>query len=168
MTVMIVNVHEAKTQLYDILVQKLAEHFGERLKMLVLFGSQSRGEERRDSDHDIFMVVEDLSHDPLVRQREIMTPLLPVLIHLPERLSVIAKTPHELLGNLSPLVMDVCMDGIGLYGQTYFEALQVKVRQALHDAGMQRRRLAGTWMWMFPTLPKKEWAITWEGYRERV
>ena len=133
MTVMTVNVHEAKTQLYDILVQKLAEHFGERLKMLVLFGSQSRGEERRDSDHDIFMVVEDLSHDPLVRQREIMTPLLPVLIHLPERLSVIAKTPHELLGNLSPLVMDVCMDGIGLYGQTSVSYTHLRAHETVLD-----------------------------------
>ncbi len=149
---------------YSILVHTLVEHFGKRLKMMVLFGSQSRGDARPDSDYDIFVVVESLPQDPLARHREVMVPLLPVLLRLPERLSVIAKTPQELLGNLTPLVVDVCMDGIDLYGHAYFKVLQTKVLQALRDAGLQRRRLAGTWMWMFPALPEKDW----EGYRERV
>ena len=153
---------------YNVLVQTLCERFGERLKMMVLFGSQSRGDARPDSDHDIFVVVEGLPQDPLARQREVMLPLLPTLLHLPERLSVIAKTPQELLGDLTPLVVDVCTDGIDLYGQPYFNALRSKVMQALGDAGLQRRRIAGTWMWMFPALPKKEWMMTWEGYRERI
>ena len=38
----------------------------------------------------------------------------------------------------------------------------------LRDSDLQRRRIAGTWMWMFPALPEKEWMVTWEGYRERV
>jgi len=153
---------------YSVLVRTLVEHFGERLKMIVLFGSQSRGDARPDSDHDIFMVIEGLPPDPLARQRMVMTPLLPELLGLPERLSVIAKTPQELLGEPTSLVVDVCTDGIGLYGQAYFAALQTKVMQALRHAGLQRRRLAGTWMWMFPALPEKEWAVTWEGGRERV
>lgn len=153
---------------YSILVHTLVEHFGKRLKMMVLFGSQSRGDARPDSDHDIFVVAESLPQDPLARHREVMEPLLPVLLRLPERLSVIAKTPQELLGHLTPLVVDVCMDGIDLYGHAYFKVLQTKVMQALRDAGLQRRRLAGTWMWMFPALPEKDWAVTWEGYRERV
>ena len=49
-----------------------------------------------------------------------------------------------------------------------FNALQSKVLQALRDAGLHRPRLAGTWMWMFPMLPDKDWAVTWEGYHERV
>jgi uncharacterized protein len=153
---------------YGVLVQILVERFGERLKMIVLFGSQSRGEVHPDSDHDIFVVIEGLPQDPLARQRKVMAPLLPELLQLPERLSVIAKTPQELLGDLTPLVVDVCVDGIDLYGQEYFENLRSKVLQALRTAGLQRRRLAGTWMWMFPSLPAKEWAMTWEGYRERV
>ena len=39
-------------------------------------------------------------------------PWLPVLLHLPERLSVIAKTPQELLSELTPLVVDVGTDGM--------------------------------------------------------
>lgn len=153
---------------YSALVQTLLERFGGRLKMIVLFGSRSRGEAHTDSDHDIFVVIEGLPLDPLARQREVMAPLLPELLRLPERLSVIAKTPQELHGNLTPLVVDVCVDGISLYGQAYFDSLRNKVLQALRVAGLQRRRLAGTWMWMFPSLPAKEWSMTWEGYRERA
>jgi hypothetical protein len=153
---------------YSVLVQTLLEGFGERLQMIVLFGSRSRGEAHPDSDHDIFVVIEGLPRDPLARQREVMAPLLPQLLRLPERLSVIAKTPEELHGDLTPLMVDVCVDGIGLYGQSYFEGLRTKVMQALRTAGLQRRRLAGTWMWMFPSLPQKDWAVTWEGYREPV
>lgn len=153
---------------YSVLVQTLLERFGERLQMIVLFGSHSRGEERPDSDHDILVVIEDLPRDPLARQREVMAPLLPQLLRLPKRLSVIAKAPEELRGDLSPLILDICVDGICLYGQATFDGLRNKVMQALRDSGLQRKRLAGTWMWMFPSLPKREWAVTWEGYRERV
>ncbi len=151
---------------YHILIDTLASHFSDRLKLIVLFGSRSRGEARPDSDHDIFVVIEGLPQDPLARQREVMTPLLPELLRLPERLSVVAKTPQELLGDLTSLVVDVCVDGVALYGHTYFETLQSKVLKALHEAGLQRRRVGGTWMWMFPTLPAKAWALTWEGYHE--
>ncbi len=153
---------------YGTLVQALLKQFGERLQMIVLFGSRSRGEAHPDSDHDILVVIADLPREPLARRREVMAPLLPQLLNLPERMSVIAKTPEELQGDLTPLMVDVCVDGIALYGQSYFEGLRTKVTQALAAAGMQRRRLAGSWMWMFPSLPQKEWAVTWEGYREHV
>ncbi len=153
---------------YGSLIKVLVEQFGEKLKTIVLFGSQSRAEANLNSDHDVFVVVEDLANDPLERQREVMTPLLPYLLDIPEKISIIAKTPHELLENLTPLIIDVCMDGIGLYGKDYFAGLQKRVSQSLHDAGLQRRRLAGTWMWVFPTLPVKEWELDWEGYREPV
>jgi hypothetical protein len=153
---------------YSVLVYALAGRFGDRLRLVVLFGSHSRGEARPESDHDVFAVIEGLPQDPLARQREVMAPLLPELLRLPERLSVIAKTPQELPGNLTPLVVDVCVDGIGLYGQAFFEALPGKVLQALRDSDLQRRRIAGTWMWMFPALPEKDWGVTWEGCRERV
>lgn len=153
---------------YTTLANALATHFGERLKTIVLFGSRSRGEARADSDHDIFVVIEGLPLDPLERQREVMMPLIMELDRLPERLSVIAKTPQELQENLAPLLVDVCVDGTALYGEPYFQAIQSQVLQLLREAGLQRRYIAGTWMWMFPTLPKHDWALTWKGYRERV
>ncbi|MFN3981418.1 MAG: nucleotidyltransferase domain-containing protein [Caldilinea sp.] len=146
---------------YEALTQTLIAWFGHRLKMIVLFGSRSRGEARPDSDHDIFVVIEGLPQDPLARQRVVLTPLLPVLLHVPERLSLIAKTPEELQTGLSPLVVDICTDGICLYGEAHFHDLRSRAMQALEDAGLQRRRLGGTWMWMLPSLPGKEWAVTW-------
>ncbi len=140
---------------YTVLVDTLARHFGDQLKMVVLFGSRSRGQARQDSDHDIFVVIEGLPQDPLARQRAVMAPLLPELLRLPERLSVIAKTPQELTKNLTPLLADICTDGIGLYGQAGFEALQATMLQKLREAGLRHRRLAGAWMWMFPSLPKR-------------
>lgn len=153
---------------YDVLVQTLVRHFGERLKMIVLFGSRSRGEARPDSDHDIFVVVAGLPQDPLARQREVMKPLLPELLRIPERIAIVAKTPQELQGALTPLLVDVCVDGISLYGGEDFQSLRDKVVRALESAGLQRRYLAGTWMWIFPSLPRVEWEVTWEGYHERV
>ncbi len=116
--------------------------------------------------HAKFVVIEGLPQDPLARQREVMTPLLPKLLDLPERLSVIAKTPQELMADLTSLLVDVCVDGVVLYGQAYVESLRSKVLQVVHDAGLQRRRVGGTWMWMFPTLPSKAWTLTWDGSHE--
>lgn len=153
---------------YGCLVNALAARFGERLKLVALFGSRSRGEAQPGSDHDVFVVIEGLPHDPLARQRQVMASLLSVLVDLPERLSVIAKTPQELEKDLTPLLVEVCVDGIALYGQTYFEALRARMLQVLGDSGLQRRFIAGTWMWLFPNLPRQNWELTWEGYRERV
>ncbi len=153
---------------YGPLVQALVERFAGRLKLIALFGSQGRGDARPKSDHDLFVVIDGLSEDPLARRRDVMTAILPELTRLPERLSVIAKTPHELMSNLTPLMIDVCVDGICLYGPAYFEVLQRNVLHALRDSGLQRRRIGGTWMWIFPALPKKDWELTWEGYREGV
>jgi uncharacterized protein len=38
-------------------------HFGDRLRELTLFGSESRGEARADSDIDVAVVVDDMSYE---------------------------------------------------------------------------------------------------------
>ena len=148
---------------YGVLVSALAKRFGDRLRLVVLFGSRSRGEARPDSDHDLLVVIDGLPKDPLARQRETTAPLLPELLRLPERVSLLPKTPEELMDDLSPLLVDVCVDGVGLYGDIAFAALRRKVLGALQKADLTRRRIAGTWMWMSPTFRKGDWALTWEG-----
>jgi uncharacterized protein len=147
---------------YTNLVDTLVEHFGPRLRAIVLFGSQSRHEAGPDSDHDIFVVIEALPRDPLARQRQIMEPLLPILLSLPERLSIVAKTPQELSNNLPPLVIDVCEDGVSLYDDGYFAALQVRIKRLLEKTGLKRRQLAGTRMWLFPEPALPEMAVPGE------
>ena len=155
-------------EMYGALVEAFANHFGDELQMIILFGSRSRGEARAESDHDIFVVIDGLPQDPLQRQRKVMEPLLPKLTELPERLSVIAKTPEELHADVTPLLVDLCTDGIALYGKSQFEMLRERVLSALRDSGMNRQKIGGTWMWLFPARPERDWELTWEGYREIV
>ncbi|RRR77579.1 MAG: glycosyltransferase [Candidatus Viridilinea halotolerans] len=53
---------------YRVLIDILAAHFGERLKLTVLFGSRSRSEARSDSDHDVTSLRWPLSSAPIVQK----------------------------------------------------------------------------------------------------
>ena len=151
---------------YRVLVDALAEHFGDRLRMIVLFGSRSRGEARDESDHDIFVVIEDLPQNILKRQREVRMALLPRLTEMPDGISVLAKTPEEVDKNLTPLLVDIFMEGKPLWGEAYFQKFHAMAARAVREAGLRRRRIAGTWMWVFPSPRLHDWELTWEGYRE--
>lgn len=155
-------------QRYQIVVKALVEAFAHRLKTVVLFGSQARGEARSESDHDLFVVVQDLPTNPLARQRTVRSILLPILDQLPGSINFIAKTPEEVALNLTPLLLDVCVDGICLYGADYFEPYRERALVALHQSKLQRRRVGGVWMWLFPQLPTRAWELSWEGYFERT
>jgi len=156
------------SDVYRSLIQSLLDKFGGRLKTVVLFGSQARREARADSDHDIFVVVEGLPFEPLARQRDVRGVLLPILEDLPGSISIVAKTSTEVETNLTPLMLDICVDGICLYGDSFFDKHRQKAFAALQQAGLRRRRLAGAWMWVFPKLPTINWDLSWEGYHERV
>lgn len=153
---------------YCPLIQALTDKYGNRLKTVVLFGSQARGEARPDSDHDTFVVIEDLPVDPVKRQRDVRSVLLSILDKLPGSISFVSKTPAEVNHSLTGLLLDICVDGICLYGDSFFERYRQKALTALRQAGWQRRRLAGTWMWVFPRLSAGNWELSWEGYRERT
>ena len=157
-----------KSDEYRSLIQSLLGKYGGRLKTVALFGSQARREARPDSDHDIFVVVEGLPIEPLARQREVRGVLLAILDDLPGSISFTAKTPEEVETNLTPLMLDICVDGFCLYGDSLFNDYRQKALAALKQAGMRRRRLAGAWMWVFPSLPTSHWELNWEGYYERA
>jgi predicted nucleotidyltransferase len=158
-----------RPETYRSLIQALLSKYGSRLKTAVLFGSQARGEARPDSDHDIFVVIEGLPSDPVARQREVRGILLSILDDLPGSISFTAKTSEEVDANLTPLLLDICVDGICLYGDSFFDKYQQKALTALRQAGWQRRRLADEWMWVFPHIPTiVEWDLNWEGYHERA
>lgn len=157
-----------KSDVYRSLIQSLLVKYGSRLKTVVLFGSQARREARPDSDHDIFVVVEGLPFEPLARQRDVRGVLLSILDNLPGSISFVAKTSTEVETNLTPLMLDVCVDGICLYGDSFFDEHRQKAFAVLQQAGLRRRRLAGAWMWIFPRLPTVNWDLSWEGYHERA
>jgi hypothetical protein len=104
----------------------------------------------------------------MARQREVRGVLLSILDDLPGSISFVAKTPAEVEINLTPLMLDICVDGICLYGDSFFDGYRQKALTVLQQAGMHRRRLAGAWMWVFPSLPSHHWELNWEGYHEHV
>ncbi len=160
--------HALIRERYNLVVQVLEQTFAGRLKTVILFGSQARGEARPDSDHDLFVVIEGLPRDPVARVRLVRMTLLPILADLPGPISFVAKTPEEVMTDLTPLLLDVCVEGLCLYGDSYFEPYRQKALAALRYSGLQRRRVGGVLMWVFPRLPTGAWELTWDGYRERV
>jgi hypothetical protein len=158
--------HSAAIKPYSRVIETLKQTFAERLETIVLFGSQARGKARPDSDHDLFVVIKDLPQDPLARVRTVRLALLPILQDLPGALSFIAKTPEEVQAGLTPLLLDVCTEGICLYGATYFEPYRQKAVAALRQSGLRRRKVGQSQMWLFPQIPRRDWELSWEGYHE--
>jgi predicted nucleotidyltransferase len=152
--------------LYRPVVDVLKKTFGDRLKTVVLFGSQARGTSLPESDHDLLVVIAGLPSDRLRRQWTVRETLLPILDRLPGSVAFVTKTPEELHANLTPLLLDVCVEGICLYGQKYFESYREKAHRALRQSGLKQKRIGSTLMWVFPDFRSRAWELTWEGYRE--
>lgn len=155
-----------KPKIYTSITNSLFQKYGSRLKTVVLFGSQARDEARSDSDHDIFVVIEDLPAEPVARQRDVRSVLINILDDLPGSITFVAKTPSEVNKHLTPLMLDICIDGIALYGKLYFQKYHRKALAVLKQAGLNRKLLAGTWMWVFPHFPASNWELNWEGFHE--
>lgn len=146
-------------KVYIPLTRGLIQVFGDHLKTAVLFASRARDEAGENSDHDIFVVIKGLAADPLKRLKQVRMAVLDV----PLRVNIIAKTPEQIATNLTPLLLDICVDGVCLYGAGYFEQLR---RKALKQSGLTRKRMGRDWYWHFEKIPKKEWELTWEEFRE--
>ena len=153
---------KGQNETYSDLVDKLLKHFGSRLQMIVLFGSRARGDSRPHSDHDIFLVIENLPRNVLMRLKEVRT----ALWDIPLRINTIAKTLEEVERNLTPLMLEVFVDGKCLYDNDLFQSYRKKAVEALNESGLKRKRIGGEWYWQFETIPHKEWELTWEGFNE--
>jgi predicted nucleotidyltransferase len=152
---------------YQPILEALKQTFGNRLKTVVLFGSQARLESQPESDHDFLVVIEDLLPDPVMRQRQVRLALLPVLYLLPGPIGLIARTPEEIDAGLTPLLLDICVDGICLYGADYFEPYREMALAALRQSGLKRQRMGNSLMWVFPQIPTRNWELDWQGFRAR-
>ena len=147
---------------YIQLVSRLRESYGSRLRSVVLFGSHARGNARRESDHDILLIIEAIEKNPLKRMKSIRS----LILDMPVRFNFIAKTPEELAENLTPLLLDICVDGKVIHDDGYFEGYRKKGLEALRKARLKRRRVGREFSRQFERIPQREWEITWEGYRE--
>ena len=136
---------------------------GDRLISMVLFGSRARGDAKETSDYDLFIVAEELPPKPFKRVLFIRTPLRG---QFEEKFCIIAKTPEEVLSDFPPLFLDLGLDGIILFDTNdFFKNLKEKIRNIIHEAGLQRKRDDGEFHWEWRNPPGKGWEITWSGYR---
>ena len=147
---------------YNHLIQQLVNNFGQRLKTVVLFGSRAREEAEDTSDHDLLLVIDRLPEEPVKRLKTVRR----AIAEVPLCINTIAKTPSEVACNLTSLLLDVCVDGICLFGQDYFDPYRRKALQALQQSGLKRKREGRTWYWQFEQFPTRVWELTWDGYRE--
>jgi len=138
-------------------------YLGNRLISLVLFGSHARGDAKETSDYDLFIIAQELPPRPFQRVLFIRGPLKG---QYQERFCIIAKTPKEVLKDFPPLFLDLGLDGIILFDRNdFFKKLQVKIRDIIRQAGLQRKRDNEKFYWEWQNPPKKGWEITWSGYR---
>jgi len=68
--------------------------------------------------------------------------------------------------NLTPLMLDVIVDGICLFGESFFEQYRKRGLQALKRSGLKRVRVGTEWYWKFEKTPRKNWELTWDEYRD--
>ena len=137
-------------------------HFPTTLKALLLFGSRARGTQCAESDYDIYAIIDNLPTEPIARLKLVRM----ALFDIEDRVNVIARTPREVEKDLSPLLMEVCVDGKTLFGAQYFEPMRQRGLEAISQSGMIRERVGSEWFWHFPGIQKKPWELTWSGYRE--
>ena len=138
-------------------------YMADRLISVILFGSHARGDAKETSDYDLFIIATGLPQKPFQRVLFIRTPLRG---QFDAKICIIAKTPEEILKGFPPLYLDLGLDGVILFDQNdFFKNLQVKIRNIIRQAGLQRKRDNGEFYWEWEIPPQKGWEITWEGFR---
>ena len=112
-----------------------------------------------NSHIDLLVVADGLARDPISRITELRRPLAGIETSLPGSLSLVLRTPPEIEANLSPLLLDVCAEGICLFGDAYFQPLRTLALRALDQSGLRRQSVAGTLVWVFPHARTPTWRL---------
>ncbi len=97
------------------LVGKIKEHlikmYGERIKQVILYGSQVRGETTKDSDVDILVVVDE-SLIPFEVRKNLSDLLFDIVLEEGELVSVIVVPEHFFENYNSPFMLNVRKEGV--------------------------------------------------------
>jgi len=130
--------------LFDKLEAYCRKAYGERLVSLAVFGSMGRGTARPDSDVDILLVVEGLSHWRMERVEE-FKPVESAFNGV--MLSPILKTPQEIKSG-SPILLDMVEDAVILYDRDGFlQNTLGALRENLARLGAKRIWRGDSWFW---------------------
>ena len=150
------EVKEPYRSLLERLVKLLEDKFGDRLVSVVLYGSVARGDNRKDSDVDLLVVIKDLPKSVTERQ-ELFMEVEKELDDYVERLmdegyyitlSPVLKTPEE-ASRFSPLYMDMTEDAIILFDRDdFFRNVLERVKKRLEELGFERVWISKkAWYW---------------------
>ena len=89
----------------------LIKIYGEKIKKVILHGSHVMGEDTRDSDIDVLVVVDD-SLNPFEVRNSLSDLLFDILLEDGEHISVIAVPEHFFENYNSPFILNVKGEGI--------------------------------------------------------
>jgi len=90
---------------------RLIELYGDKIKLVIVYGSYARGEETEDSDVDILIVIDD-NLNPTKVEESIDDILFKILIEEGELCSVMA-IPEKLFKNYhSPFLLNAREEGV--------------------------------------------------------
>lgn len=142
-------------------ITALRQALGDDLVALVLFGSRARGDARPDSDWDLLLIAENLPRSPWRRQQKILALLPQPWRH---QVNVLARTPSEWFAGVTPLALDVALDGLVLYDTSdhLLSARLTALREQLDRLGLERRQIEnGEWLWLWRSEPQPHWELEW-------
>lgn len=139
----------------------LQEALGDDLVALVLFGSRARGDARPDSDWDLLLIAEGLP-DSSWRRMQFVKSLLPQAWRY--EINILAHTPEEWFRHVTPLALDIALDGLFLYEDKphLFSERLADLRQQLRQWGLERESLGNhDWVWLWRNEPQQDWQLEW-------
>lgn len=100
------------SRVLDELKERLSAAYGDRLRAVVLFGSEARGNARPDSDIDVLAVLETLTGDYGDELERGLAAVYPVALRLGRRVSVKPLARDEYEQGDSPLLREVRRSGV--------------------------------------------------------
>lgn len=147
---------EPYKSLLEKLTKLLQEEFQDRLVSVVLYGSVARGNNRKDSDIDLLLVIKDLPKtitERVILFDKVERRLDDDVVRLMDEgyyvtFSPVLKTPEEAV-RFSPIYMDMTEDAIILYDRDgFFRKVLEKTRKRLKELGFERVWLSEkSWYW---------------------
>jgi predicted nucleotidyltransferase len=147
-------------ELFDQVIVALREVLGASLIAVVLYGSRAKGEAHDQSDWDLLLIAENLPEKPLARHF-FLKRALPADCR--GAISLLAKTPAEFEARVSPLYLDIALDGQILYDSRGYAATRLeKLKNLIDKSGLYRFRSKDGEMWKFTRTPSRPWSLSWE------
>jgi len=147
---------EPYKSLLEKLTKLLQKEFQDKLISVVLYGSVARGDNRKDSDIDLLLVIKDLPKtitERVILFDKVERKLDDYIMRLMDdgyyiTLTPVLKTPEEAM-RFSPIYMDMTEDAIILYDENgFFRKVLEKTKKRLKELGFERVWLSKkVWYW---------------------